>query len=124
VTGPGPSRGEPDLEPTIARLLTIGTYASIALLIVGIVLMAVNGIAPLSGGPIFDLGRIPADLVALRPEAFISLGLVVVVGTPAARVAASLLGYVRRGERVMSAVGVLILVVIAASVGLARGLEG
>ena len=124
MTEAGLRRGEPDLERAIARLLTVGTYASIVLLVVGLVLMVADGIAPLSGGPAFDLTAIPADLVALRPEAFLWLGLIVVVGTPAARVAASLLGYVRRGERLMSVVGVLILVVIAASVGLARGLEG
>ena len=52
------------------------------------------------------------------------LGLVVVVATPSARVAASLVGYARSGERLMAAVAVLILVVIGASVALAKGLEG
>ena len=112
------------LEHRIARLLTIGTYTAVALLAVGLGLLLAAGISPLSGGPAFDPGRIPGDLAALRPEAFIWLGLIVVVATPSARVAASLIGYARRGESEMALVAVLILAVIGASVVLAKGLEG
>ena len=110
------------LERRIARLLTIGTYTAVGLLVIGLILLLAAGIAPLSGGPAFDPGRIPADLAALRPAAFLWLGLVVVVATPSARVAASLIGYARRGETLMTVIAALILVVIAASVVLAEGL--
>ena len=81
-------------------------------------------IAILSGGPAFDLGRLVPDLAAFRPAGVIWLGLVLVVATPAARVGASLVGYARRGERAMAIVASLILLVIAVSVVLAKGLEG
>jgi uncharacterized membrane protein len=119
--------GSAGLERSIARVLTVGTYASIALLAVGVVLMLAAGIGPLSGGPPFDAGRLLGDLEALRPAGFIWLGLVVVVATPAARVAASLIGYRRRGETMMATISLLILIVSAASVVLAmvaKGLEG
>jgi uncharacterized membrane protein len=119
-----PEPGAPGLEQSIARLLTIGTYVSIGLLAIGVVLMAIGGIGPLSGGPPFDLGRLVPDLLALRPDGFLWLGLVAVVATPAARVVASLVGYARRDERPMAVVAALILLVIAASVALAKGLEG
>jgi uncharacterized membrane protein len=110
---------EPDgLDQAIARLLTAGTYLSIALLAVGVVLMAAAGVAP-RGGPAFDPTRLAADVVALRPEGFLWLGLIAAIATPSARVAASLLEYLRRGERKMAAVSVLILGVIALSVLLA-----
>ncbi|MBA2382420.1 MAG: DUF1634 domain-containing protein, partial [Chloroflexi bacterium] len=64
------------------------------------------------------------DVVALRPAGFLWLGLVAVVATPAARVAASLVGFARRGERTMVVVASLILAVIVISVALAKGLEG
>jgi uncharacterized membrane protein len=121
---PAPTGPAADLERSIARLLTIGTYASVALLVVGVVLMLASGIGPRSGGPAFDPTTLVPDLLALRPAGFLWLGLVVVVATPAARVLASLVGYVRRGERSMTIVAALILVVIALSVALARGLEG
>lgn len=106
------------LDQTIARLLTAGTYLSIALLGVGVVLMAVAGVAP-RGGPAFDATRLVADLAALRPEGFLWLGLIAAIATPSARVAASLLGYLRNGERRMAVVSVLILGVIVLGVLLA-----
>jgi uncharacterized membrane protein len=116
--------GPPGLERSIARVLTIGTYASIGLIAVGVVLMLADGIGPLSNGPAFDATRLVPDLVTLRPAGFLWLGLIAAVATPAARVLASLIGYARRGEREMAIVASLILVVIALSVALARSLEG
>ena len=98
---PGQAARGPDLERSIARLLTIGTYASIGLLAVGVILMLANGIGPRSGGPGFDATRLVPDLVALRPAGFLWLGLIAAVATPEARVVASLIGYARRGERVL-----------------------
>jgi uncharacterized membrane protein len=121
-TAPGPE-APASLEHTIARLLTIGTYLSIALLIVGLGLRLATGGGP-SVGPVFDLTRLVPDLLGLKPEGFLWLGLVVVVATPAARVVASLVGYLRRGEPRMAIVAALILLVIAASVTLAVGLAG
>jgi uncharacterized membrane protein len=130
ATGAGPSTATPpdpasdSLERTIARLLTTGTYLSIALLVVGVLLMIGTGIGPLSGGPSFDAGRLLGDLAGLKPAAFVWLGLIVVIATPSARVAVSGIGYIRRGERGMAVVACLILLVIAASVAVAQGLDG
>ncbi len=119
-----PGRGLPaDLDRSIARLLTIGTFASVALLAVGVVLMFANRIAPLAGGPPFEPGLLVEDVLRLRPAGFLWLGLVAVIATPTARVIASLIGYARRGERAMALVAALILAVLAVSVGLAVGLE-
>jgi uncharacterized membrane protein len=115
---------EAALERSIGRILTIGTWISIALLAIGFVLLLAHGLGPRSTDPGFDLSRIPSDLVALHPEGAIWLGLAIVIATPAARVAAALLGYARRGERAMAVVAVLILLVIAASVVVARVTEG
>jgi uncharacterized membrane protein len=121
-TAPGPDSSA-SLEHTIARLLTIGTYLSIALLVIGLGLRLATSGGP-SVGPAFDLTRLVPNLLAFKPEGFLWLGLLVVVATPAARVVASLVGYVRRGEPRMAIVAALILLVIAASVALAVGLEG
>ena len=113
-----------DLEPAIARLLTLGTYVAIALLALGLILLLASGLGPRSVEDGLDITRIPADVLALRPIGFIWLGLIAVVATPSARVATALIGYLRRGERDMVIVSTLILVVIAASVILARIVEG
>jgi uncharacterized membrane protein len=112
VTAPRPA----DLERSVARLLTVGTYASIALLVAGVVAMLAGGRSPLDTAPRFDPTRILGDLAALRPEGFLWLGIVLVVATPSARVATSLVGYLRRGDRAMAIVSVLILAVIGLSV--------
>jgi uncharacterized membrane protein len=112
------------LEQSIGRLLTGGSYAAIVLLAIGFVLMLLNGLGPLSGGPTFDITTVPGDLLALRPAGFLWVGLIVVVATPASRVIASLVGYRRRGEWRMAVVAVLILVVILLSVVTATALEG
>jgi len=116
----GPSNG---LDQAIARLLTAGTYLAVGLLAIGVVLMAVAGLAP-RGGPAFDATRLVADLVALRPEGFLWLGLIAAIATPSARVAASLVGYLRGGERRMAGVSLLILGVVILSVLLATATEG
>lgn len=113
-----------DLDRAIARLLTAGTYLSVGLLALGVGLMAAAGLSPLAGGPPFDPGRLLADLAALRPEGFLWLGLIAAIATPSARVAASFFGYLRRGERTMAGVSLLILGVIALSVFLAIATEG
>jgi uncharacterized membrane protein len=112
-----------DLERSVARLLSVGTYASIALLAAGVLAMAAAGRSALDAGPGFDLGRIAPDLAALRPEGFLWLGVVLILATPSARVAASLVGYLRRGDRSMAVVSILILAVIALSVAVAVGSE-
>ncbi len=106
----------PSLESRIGRLLTVGTYASMALVGVGTFLMAANGTSPLATAPSLDVGRIAVDIAALRPAGFLWLGLLILLVTPSARVAAGLVGYLRAGEREMAAVAVLILLVIATGV--------
>jgi uncharacterized membrane protein len=122
--GAASDASEVRLERSIGRLLTAGSYAAIALLAGAFVLMLVNGVGPLSGGPAFDIGALPGDLLALRPTGLAWLGLIVVLATPASRVVASLVGYRRRGETRMALVAILILLVILLSVVVAIALEG
>ena len=112
------------LEGRIAGLLTIGTYASVALLAAGVVALLAAGRSPLDDAPALDPGRIPTDLAALRPEGFLWLGLIAVIATPAGRVLAALIGYVGGNERGMALVAAVVLGIIALSVALATGTGG
>ena len=106
-----------DLDLTVAAVLNAGTIVAVAILAVGVAAMAITGRSPLeSPFPALDLARLPADIVALRPEGFLWLGLLVVIATPLSRVAASLAGFVRQGERTMVLFSLAILGVVAASV--------
>lgn len=113
-----------DLDRTIARLLTSGTYLSVALLAVGVALMSATGLSPLDGtASTIDPGRMVADVLALRPLGFLWLGLLAAIATPLARVAVSLVGYVRGGEARMALTAAAILVVVAAAVVLGLAAE-
>ena len=112
------------VETRIARILTMGTRAAVALLAIGTVLMIAAGTSPLTPGwPPLDVASLPADLLALEPTAFLWLGLIATIATPILRVAASTWGFGRAGERRLAALGVAVLVVIALAVvaGLAAG---
>jgi len=78
--------------------------------------LAIAGTSPLDSAPPFDPARLGADLAALKPAGFLWLGILGVIVTPAARVAAALVGYARSGERPMLVVSALILIVIALGV--------
>jgi uncharacterized membrane protein len=121
---PDPSRGlTADLDRSIARLLTYGTYVSVVLLALGVVVMFARRIAPLAGGPPFQPELIIDDVAQFQPAGFLWLGLIAVIATPTSRVVAALIGFGRRGERTMAIVAALILVVMALSVVLARGVD-
>lgn len=116
----------PGLETVIARLMTTGTYLAMGLVLVGVAGMLLAGVDPLAHGtpPAFDLGRIPGDLVALRPEGFLWAGIIVVMGIPIGRVVVAGLGFLRVGDRRMATVSLAVLLVVGASILAALGLEG
>jgi uncharacterized membrane protein len=124
--GPGGTRAVtalPRLETAIGRFLTVGTYATVVVLGVGVALMLMAGRSPLAAASPLDVGRLPADLIALRPEGFLWLGLLLVIVMPSIRVVAALVGFVRRGERRMAQVALGVLLVIVVGVVVARATE-
>jgi uncharacterized membrane protein len=110
------ARGRGGLEHRLARVLTIGTYVSMALVAVGLVLFVAGGGSPLDSGPPLSLATLGADLLAGRSAAFLWLGTLGVVGTPALRVVGALIGYWRNGERRMALVALAILAVVGLGV--------
>jgi uncharacterized membrane protein len=125
MTDPSPRTASPrDLERAIARVLMTGTYLSVTLLAIGVVLMLLAGISPLDAGPSLDPAAILTDIATLQPAGFLWLGLIAVIATPTARVAASLLGYGLERDWTMVAISIGILGVIVISVILAVGLDG
>lgn len=114
ATGPGA------LELALAHVLQVGTYASVALIGAGSLLLLAGGGSPIGGGPAFAPDRIIGDILAIRPAGFLWLGIVGVLATPGLRVLRAMIGFWRRGEQRMAAVALLVLVVVA--VGVVAGL--
>ena len=103
-------------------MLMAGTYLSVLLVGLGVAGMLVGGRSPFEPGVLpFDLARLPDDLAAGRAEGLLWLGIVVAIATPAARVAAALVGYAGRGEGTMAAVSLAVVAVIVFGVLLALG---
>ena len=101
----------------ITALLGVGTLVIVACVGLGSALVVAAGHTPVQQhGPGLDPAAIPADLVALRPDGWLWLGLLLSVALPIARVFVALLGFARNGERRMAAVSVATLTVLAVSV--------
>jgi uncharacterized membrane protein len=111
----------PAFERRLGRLLTAVTYVAVGLLTIGVVLMLLAGISPLAVGPPFDPAQLVPDLRALEPAGFLWLGLLAVIATPLSRVVGAAIGFVKRGEPLMAAISVAILVVIGISILAALG---
>jgi uncharacterized membrane protein len=114
----GGTRG--GLESALGRVLAIGTYASMVLVAIGLVLLVAGGGSPLAAGPPLSLATLGADLLAERPAGFLWLGILGVIGTPALRVTGALVGFWRADERRMALIALLILVVVG--IGVVAGL--
>jgi uncharacterized membrane protein len=113
VTRPGTL----DLDLVVARILNIGTIIAVAIMAIGVVLMAIQGISPLSQPfPPLDVPALPQQIASLQPAGYLWLGLIAMIATPILRVVLSLWGYVRTGERRMAWISLGTLGVIALSV--------
>ncbi len=112
------------LEAVIGRLLVIGTWLAMLLVLAGVALMLVNGVDPLTHGamPSFSPAQVWTDLVALRPEGFLWSGIVLVLALPVGRVAVAGLGFVAARDGRLALVSLLVLLVVLTSVVAAVGL--
>jgi uncharacterized membrane protein len=67
-----------------------------------------------------SFGDLPARLAALEPLAIAQLGLLVLLATPVARVAASVVGFASEGDRLYAAITATVLAILVASIFLLR----
>ena len=113
------------LESRVSRLLVIGTYLAIGIVLVGVVGLLASGVDPLVlATPPFDLRQIPADIAAGKPEGFLWLGLVAVLALPLGRVIVAGLGFLAARDTRLALVSLAVLLVVTGSILAALGLEG
>ena len=106
------------IERTVRWILLCGIAVSVALMAAGLILGVARGAALPRG--VVPLAEIPRGLAALRPAAYLSLGLIVLIGTPFVRVAGSLVVFVRARDRRYVLVTASVLLVMCVSVLLGR----
>jgi uncharacterized membrane protein len=120
---PEPRRPRPAalaIEVTLGRVLIGLTYAAVALLVVGVVVLLATGQTPLSGGPDLNVDSLVADLQSRDAAGFLWLGLLAVIATPVAQVVLAGLAFAREGDRLMVLVAAAILATLATGVFIAR----
>lgn len=114
------------IEVVVARLLEIGTYVAIGLVLVGVVGMQLAGIDPLAltTPPPFDLRAIPGEMLALEPLGFLWAGLVLVICLPIARVIVAGVGFLAAHDRRLALVSLAVLLVVLTSIASALVIDG
>ena len=109
------ARPRASTRATVA-VLTAGSFLSAGLFLVSVLLTATG--RPGDGGPLLDPVSALADLAALDPSAWASMGIIVMLFTPVAGVMATTAEY-WRAERRIAIVALVVLAVLAVSVTVA-----
>jgi len=104
---------ETALNITVSRVLTIGLISAVVLLVAGVILtLARPGLTADHQTSVTDL---PRALAGLKPGGFFTLGLLVLLATPAARVVALLFAYARRRRWMFACISLFVLAVLVLS---------
>ena len=114
------------MEAAVARLLVVGTWLAMGLVLVGVPLKLAAGLDPLDHGavPPFRLAAIPGEILALDPAGFLWAGIVLIIALPIGRVVVSGLGFLAARDVRMAAISLGVLVVVLVSVVSSVVLEG
>jgi uncharacterized membrane protein len=106
------------IERLVSRVLAIGIGASVVLMLAGLVLSLVSA----EGFPdqVVSLGGLLPGLREADPEAYLSLGLLVLVATPFVRVAGSMVAFALERDRRYVLVTAVVLAVMCLGVVLGR----
>ena len=111
------------MEQTISGILRAGVFASAIMIVVGLVLLFAGqgglfaGHAPINLGYMFPrtVGAIMVAVVAGSGLGFIQLGILLLIMTPIFRVAASVVLFIRAGEKPMTIVTLAVFLLLLAS---------
>lgn len=113
-------RDEAEIEQLIGRLLQFGVLLAAAVVIiggVGLLLHSGHEIADFrvfagNASPLDNLLGIARGVIALRADAIVQLGLVLLIATPVARVALTLVAFLIQRDRLYIGVTALVLTLL------------
>jgi uncharacterized membrane protein len=117
------SRPKPDMNVVISDVLKYGVLASAILIGLGVVILFLNTpqsfpsttsalLAMNYGKPTLDLSQLLSGVAGANPVYVIELGLIVLLATPVARVAASVLMYAMEKDKMYVAITLFVLIVL------------
>jgi uncharacterized membrane protein YfcA/uncharacterized membrane protein len=103
----------------IGWILLGGVLLSAAVIVTGVILLFVRHVAlnlrALQSFP-YTFGQVWAGVMALQPQAFIALGLLLLIATPVMRVAVSIVAFAFERDRRYVAITTLVLVILLVSI--------
>lgn len=106
-----------DLNHILHYVLLIGVGVSIAVMLIGLVLLAFNpGAASHQTGP---MGAAVASALRGNPTAIITVGIILLMATPAIRVVTCIIGFLVERDWLYTGIAVAVAVVLAISMFIA-----
>lgn len=129
MTQPEPRWSDHAVEQIIGRLLQVGVFIAAAVVLVGAALLLVNhGGNPASysefrGEPseLRTIAGIVRGAVALHAAAIVQLGLVLLIATPIARVAFTLIAFILQRDRTYVWITTLVMILLLFGLVFGRG---
>ncbi|OIQ53731.1 hypothetical protein MOTE_24830 [Moorella thermoacetica] len=104
---------EYSLDHVVSRVLLAGVLASVVLMLLGMVLLALN--PGLAQANVLPAGQVLKLVPHFHPMALIDLGLLVLLLTPLARVIIAGLGFALEGDWLFASIALLVLAVLVIS---------
>jgi uncharacterized membrane protein len=125
---------KPDMNVIISDLLKYGVIASTTLVVIGVVLTFVHPpqsfpsslqqiVSTNYGKPTLDVARLFAGVAAGNGSSILQLGLIILLATPVARVAASVVLFAAEHDRIYVAITLFVLIVLLTSIFIIGPLE-
>lgn len=107
------------IEQLVGRLLQFGVLVAAAVVVAGVLaILVAHGGASAGFGARLDepalraLGSIVRGALALRPDAIVQLGVVLLIATPVARVALTMVAFALQRDRLYVAVSAVVLLLL------------
>lgn len=100
----------------IVRILTVGFWSSVALIVAGVVVALIGG-RPL-GDEVAPLVDVVPSALDLNPQGLVDLGILLMLFTPSFYVVVSLVIFLRQRDRTFVVVCCALLAIVMVSVGL------
>ncbi|MCG7844700.1 MAG: DUF1634 domain-containing protein, partial [Methanomassiliicoccales archaeon] len=94
-------------------ILRWGMVLSMVMMLVGLTLGVISGTESTKA---LSLERIPSGILELEPMAFLSLGIVLLIVTPLARVFGALCVFIREGDRKFILISLVVLTAVTVAV--------
>ncbi|HOE52169.1 MAG TPA: DUF1634 domain-containing protein [Methanomassiliicoccales archaeon] len=111
--GGGLTPDQDRLCSVVQPILRWGMVLSLCLMLLGLVLGLATGEGEYAAVP---MGELPSRLAELDPTAFLTLGIVMLIATPLARVLGSLYVFIKEGDGRFVLVSLVVLFTVALSV--------